>query len=178
MLTPVLAYPKFSGLNFFCHHFLNYLKISNVLGVLYLYMIISHKHRFIFLHCRKTGGSSIKVSLYPQLGRQDIMIGSFHELIRDKQQLKMQAISDIVSPSGSTMLLLKLAKTRRIDVSINDAIKSKYNFLGSNPPHASAKLIRENFPAQWQNYQKFAFVRNPYTQIVSDFLWRKKKDQV
>ena len=39
-------------------------------------MIISHKHKFIFIKTRKTAGSSIEKILYPYLGPLDICTGS------------------------------------------------------------------------------------------------------
>lgn len=39
-------------------------------------MIISHRHRFIFIKMRKTAGSSIESALAPHLGAEDIATGS------------------------------------------------------------------------------------------------------
>jgi hypothetical protein len=39
-------------------------------------MIVSHKHRFIFIKTRRTAGSSIEAALYPYLGGTDICTGS------------------------------------------------------------------------------------------------------
>lgn len=39
-------------------------------------MIISHKHKFIFLKTRKTAGSTLEKILYPYLGEFDICTGS------------------------------------------------------------------------------------------------------
>jgi len=39
-------------------------------------MIISHKHKFIFLKTRKTAGSSFENFMYPKLGLDDICTGS------------------------------------------------------------------------------------------------------
>lgn len=36
-------------------------------------MIISHRHKFIFLHSLKTAGSSITLALAPFLGEDDFM---------------------------------------------------------------------------------------------------------
>lgn len=39
-------------------------------------MIVSHKHKFVFIKTRKTAGSSIEAILYPILGENDICSGS------------------------------------------------------------------------------------------------------
>ena len=44
-------------------------------------MIISHKHKFIFLHSRKCAGSSMEVALNKYLGPNDIQIGSWTETL-------------------------------------------------------------------------------------------------
>ena len=44
-------------------------------------MIISHKHKFIFMHSRKCAGSSMEVMLNKHLGPNDIQIGSWPETI-------------------------------------------------------------------------------------------------
>ena len=41
-----------------------------------LEMIISHKHKFIFIKTRRTAGSSIEAALFPFLGPLDIITGS------------------------------------------------------------------------------------------------------
>jgi|TARA_R110000824_G_scaffold2570_4_gene11847 hypothetical protein len=52
-------------------------------------MIISHKHRFIFVHAPKTAGTSIVDALYPFLDlQQDIILGGHpnHELQDDEEK--------------------------------------------------------------------------------------------
>ncbi len=44
-------------------------------------MIISHRHRFIFLHCRKAAGSSIAQALAPYLGEDDLHLGTWPEAL-------------------------------------------------------------------------------------------------
>ena len=42
-------------------------------------MIISHKHKFIFVKTFKTAGSSVEKYLYDYLGPSDILRGSEHD---------------------------------------------------------------------------------------------------
>ena len=42
-------------------------------------MIISHKHKFIFIHINKCGGSSVTRALMPYLGPNDLVLGGVKE---------------------------------------------------------------------------------------------------
>lgn len=44
-------------------------------------MIVSHSHKFIFVHARKVAGSSMKVAIAPYLSGDDIVIGSLNEIM-------------------------------------------------------------------------------------------------
>ena len=44
-------------------------------------MIISHKHKFIFLHARKCAGTTMEIILNKYLGPNDIQIGSWVETL-------------------------------------------------------------------------------------------------
>ena len=57
-------------------------------------MIISHKHKFIFLHSRKCAGSSMEVALNNYLGPNDIQIGSWTESLRGNGKMNKKAIID------------------------------------------------------------------------------------
>ena len=46
-------------------------------------MIVSHKHKFIFLKTRKTAGSSIQVTLAEHCGEDDIITGQYRLGIDD-----------------------------------------------------------------------------------------------
>jgi hypothetical protein len=44
--------------------------------------------------------------------------------------------------------------------------------LGRKPPHAPAPKVAEAFPLEWETFQKFCVVRNPWDKTVSDYFWR------
>lgn len=137
-------------------------------------MIISHKHKFIFIHCRKVAGSSMKVELAKYLGDDDIIIGSLHEIIRSNIRLPAATRRSVFTGRGLSTLALRILKGVSFPEALNTSAKYKYfNLLSKNPAHPSAALIRSAFPEEWATYYKFAFVRNPYDQLVSDYLWRK-----
>ena len=135
-------------------------------------MIISHKHRFIFLHTRKCAGSSIKVVLANQLGAEDILIGS----------IKDYRLRGLTPPKAMTRIALrhphwpsvfyKLARGSYWSF-VNNSIKQHYSHtLGSRPEHAPAEAVKAAFPVEWQSYKKFCVVRNPWDQLWSEYKWR------
>lgn len=138
-------------------------------------MIVSHKHKFIFIHCRKVAGSSVKVALAPHLGEDDIVIGSIHEILASGGKLNRAAKNSLLRP----LPLAKAVAARLVGKSwgeaVNIGVKSFYfKRLSKNPPHPTAEQISSFFVDEWRDYFKFAFVRNPFDQVVSDYMWRRR----
>lgn len=98
-------------------------------------MIISHRHKFIFIKTKKTAGSSIEHYLYNYLGDTDILIGS--------------ELDD--TPS------------------INAVTKSR---------HKGWRWISQHYTSEWQNYFKFAVVRNPWDVLVSAFFYLQRWNRI
>jgi hypothetical protein len=90
-------------------------------------MLISHKHKFVFIAVPKTASASVRQILEPY--------------------------SDIISE-------------------------------GTTPPydwHGMAFDLKKHFQEQswnWNSYFKFAFVRNPWERLLSEFLYRKKRIKI
>ena len=141
-------------------------------------MIISHKHKFIFIHCRKVAGSSMKVALAPFLGKNDIVIGSINEIIASGISLNKASKKTLITPKGICFTTVASLLGKTLPEAINIGIKSYYkNKLSKNPPHPKASEVAQYFPDEWNQYFKFAFTRNPYERVVSDYLWRKRQTQ-
>lgn len=79
---------------------------------------ISHKHKCIFVHVPKTGGTSIEIT----------------KLFDDQREATGE-------------------------------------YVGG---HTTALEFQEQFPAEFKDYFKFAFVRNPFDRLVSAFLYLNK----
>lgn len=51
-------------------------------------MIISHRHRYIFVHAPKTGGTSLALALEAKIGKVDILIGDTPKAVKRRKRLK------------------------------------------------------------------------------------------
>jgi len=107
-------------------------------------MIISHKHKFIFLKTRKTAGSSIQVALAEHCGDDDVITGQYR-----------LGIDDNIHSTG-----LNYDKYNFVSpYDPHTVLKEVKTLVGSDI---------------WNSYFKFAFVRNPYEIAVSRYHWNKK----
>lgn len=115
-------------------------------------MLISFKHKFAFIHIPKTGGMSITSSLHPfcgpfggRLQQQSGKLGEALDLYKWGYLLRNRKYVD----------LHKFFPWRRF--------RSR---------HITALDLREALsPELFQNFFTFAFVRNPYSWIVSDYYY-------
>lgn len=105
-------------------------------------MIISHKHKFIFLHCKKTGGTSVDISLSRYCDKNDIItpFRKEDENIREKFGVYAQNY------------------------------KIGNNSLHGHIPSRELKsIIGEDI---WNSYYKFCFDRNPWDKVVSMYYFQ------
>lgn len=140
-------------------------------------MIISHKYKYIFIHCRKTAGSSISFMLSKSLGPWDIQLGAISETLEAGQPIPLRMWGAAVFNSG---LHLPRRVLFRRGLSAHDLIaqvvkRAYHNQLGNKPQHANADTISAAFPKEWKSYTKFCVVRNPFSQVVSHYNWRMRK---
>lgn len=143
-------------------------------------MIISHKHKFIFLHTPKTAGSSICAFFSQYIGDDDILNGWNHSL-RNGIPYNHKTLSMVNNKFGLKMISAAI-NLRKKDKLIFDKPIIEYAFreilkkkMGTNSRHATAKHLKNYDKKSWEKYFKFAFVRNPYTQALSAWLFHEKK---
>lgn len=92
--------------------------------------MISHKHKYIFIHVSKTGGSSIEQTLNPKI-------------TLDKRAVYKNT-----------------RNTRFAD------------------KHWSAIMYQQKYKKNYKDYFKFAFVRNPWDRMVSNYKWLRLIDWI
>jgi hypothetical protein len=109
-------------------------------------MIISHKHKFIFIKTSKTAGTSLEITLSAICGREDVV--TTISLIDEKARLEM----GIYGP-------------RNFDTDPNFTFRT----------HATALEIKQHVaPEIWNTYFKFCFERNPWDKVISHYYWQKR----
>lgn len=138
-------------------------------------MIISHRHRFIFLHCRKSAGSAVKVSLARTLGPRDFQLGVWGDTLRTGIKPNLRARLHLLNPRDYAYMLRARRAGDDPGGILNQVIKRAWKRrtgLGNFPP---ARDVQRLFPREWAEYHKFCIVRNPYDRLVSDYFYRTKK---
>lgn len=131
-------------------------------------MIISHRHRFIFIKNLKTAGTSIEAYLSPHCGEEDILtpvvppeVGheprNFRGFFNPVEQLFAPETAQPGFPSRPG-ILWQFASGRRF-----------FN-------HMPAVSVRARISRQiWDGYLKFCVERNPFEKTVSFYRMLKKQ---
>lgn len=123
-------------------------------------MIVSHRHKFIFLKTEKTAGTSVEIALSRFCGPEDIItpISPADEEIR--RSLGHRGPQNYLAPwrdyglRDAARLLLRRRRKVRF-----------YN-------HMSGREVRGYVGDDvWKGYFKFCFERNPFDRIISHYYW-------
>lgn len=123
-------------------------------------MIVSHKHRFIFIKTRKTAGTSLEIALSAICGPDDIIT----PIDADDEKARIQAGG--LAPQHYKVPFGKLSFAEKIGLITGSPRKSFYN-------HISAEEMSELLaPDVWNSYYKFCFERNPFDKVLSQYYAR------
>jgi hypothetical protein len=125
-------------------------------------MIVSHKHRFIFIKSQRTGGTSLELALSTICGPDDIV----PPLPRhEKERSELGGLSP-----------------RNFDVPIHRHRREDWRLILQGRgrrafwSHVDARDTRAWLPPRvWKDYFKFAVERNPWDRAIS-FYWRLHPD--
>lgn len=123
-------------------------------------MIISHRHKFIFIKTKKTGGSSIEYALSAVCGDEDVITpaSSDEEPIREGR-----GAQNYMLPFGKRGLI------NPIRAFFTDTPERYAGFYNHMPARNVRPLVGERL---WREYYTFAFERNPWDRQVSLYYWR------
>lgn len=138
-------------------------------------MILSHRHRFIFIKNRKVAGTSMEVALASLCGPDDILSPSSPiRGQRGRNELAAHArnYDGSFNPISEIILDPRPASAARV---LRDWLKRHcyYN-------HMRASSIKARIGSEiWDSYYKFCFERNSWDKMVSFYYWynRSRKDR-
>lgn len=113
-------------------------------------MIVSHRHRLIFLKTRKTAGTSVEIALSRICGPDDIVTP-----LRDEdEELRASVGGRAPQNTASPPLPVK-----------------PYN-------HMPARGVRRVVGREvWRRYHRVAIERNPWDLVVSQYYWRYRDEE-
>lgn len=123
-------------------------------------MIISHKHRFIFIKNQKTAGTSIELALARFCGDSDVITGFARS--PDERLRKEMGV-----PGPQNFFIPKSRYTLR---------DWKRYLIDRHPAkfwaHVEGHEIRRRIaPEIWNSYFKFCFERHPCEKVLSGYYW-------
>lgn len=121
-------------------------------------MIISHKHKFIFIKCGKVAGSSMEMALRPHLGVNDIITPIAEDTLRGVSS------NDF---SSTDYNVLKGPRNYRNNIDYDRRI-SEAGSRGVFYEHAWAYEVKGQVSSTiWEEYYKFAIERDPRDKSLS-----------
>jgi hypothetical protein len=143
-------------------------------------MIISHKHRFIFIKTGKVGGTSLEMALSRFLGPEDIItpVSRPDELERYRRGYRtgqnfQKSLSQLTYREWPRWFK---AQAGRIYRSREGRMLAAAQRPRCYWDHMDAAAIRERIGSRiWDHYFKFTVERNPWDKVVSAYFWDPKK---
>ena len=129
-------------------------------------MIISHRHRFIFIKNRKVGSTSVELALQPICGPEDVLTpDNLHSGEKDVLAAQARNWQGRFLPVRELMHCRYPIEAARV---LRDAA-TRPKFYN----HMRASSVKARVPAAvWDGYYKFCFDRNPWDKAVSFYYWR------
>jgi hypothetical protein len=128
-------------------------------------MIISHRHKFIFIKTSKTAGTSIEIALSQFCGDDDVItpISRHDEITR--RDLGYAGPQNYLAPRSDYRLLDVARRVLRG--------KRKPRYYNHMAARDVKPLVGDGI---WSSYFKFCFERNPFDRVISLYYWRNKAE--
>jgi hypothetical protein len=120
-------------------------------------MIISHKHKFIFIKTAKTAGTSMEIALSKFAGPQDVITRC------SAADEVMRASLGHVGPQNYNIPLRKVPWRGLVASFVSRSKLAFYNHIGAE---TIAPIVGRQV---WSSYYKFCFERNPWDKVVSAY---------
>lgn len=125
-------------------------------------MIISHKHKFIFLKNNKAAGSSIEMALSKFCGPDDVITKLIPEEDEQRASLGYRASQNYLIPESRYTLADRFRAFRS---------KQPLEFHGHIRARDLLKYIDRDI---WDSYFKFCIVRSPWDRVASLHYYRAR----
>ncbi|WP_129597698.1 sulfotransferase family 2 domain-containing protein [Methanohalophilus profundi] len=131
-------------------------------------MIISHKHKFIFIKTKKTAGTSIEIALSKYCGPDDIITPISPEDEKIRLELGYRGPQNYIIKNKLYYMCDEISV-------LNNQLKPYYKYYN----HVPASYIKNHVSEDvWKNYFKFCFERNPYDKAISRYHWSTRKKNI
>ncbi len=123
-------------------------------------MIISHKHKFIFIKTNKTAGTSIEIGLSKFCGPDDILTP------QDPVDEATRTELGYTGPQNNPPKI----HIRNVEKILRGRPVSRrfYDHIGAS------EICKHIAPDLWNSYYKICFERNPWDRVISAYYWQNK----
>jgi len=124
-------------------------------------VIVSHRHRFIFVRTRKTAGTSVEIALSKFCGADDVITRDADDALR-----RELGYPGPQNDGGIPLREYTFSEWRRLLTRGEQA-----RFKNHMPAGRIRALVGESV---WRSYYKFAIERNPWDKAISLYFWRTR----
>lgn len=126
-------------------------------------MIVSHRHRFIFLKTMKTAGTSFEIALSSVCGPKDIIT----EITPNDEETRRQLGFRVAQNDRTPWLQLTPRGIARVLVKRERPV----GLMNHEPAWKMKRILPESV---WRDYYKFTIVRNPWDRMVSLYFYQTR----
>ena len=128
-------------------------------------VIVSHKHKFIFLKVAKTAGTSVEIALSQHCGEADVIT----PISVDDEQIRR----DLGFPCARNYRIPLHRYSRADWKNLLRKRKTKMRFYNHMPAVEARRAVGEKV---WNGYFKFCFERNPWDRTISQYFFRYRHE--